>query len=315
MEYVYLVAGFALLVVGGEILVKGAVALALKFYISTLVIGMTVVSFGTSAPELLVSLNAALTGHPDIATGNVIGSNISNLALVLGITALIFPISVNRNTLKIDWPMMMFASLLFFGFVLDGSLVWWEGVIFLVILCVFLVLLVRGSRKQGLKEKKDTDGELAKERVTPVWKAAMFIIAGCVALAFGADWMVKGSSDIARNFGVSERVIGISLVAFGTSVPELVTSAIAAFRKQTDISVGNLIGSNIFNLFAILGITSVVTDLPVAEEMRSNDIYWMLGISALILPLMLSRMKVSRIEGGLLIASYTTYICLLFSSV
>lgn len=303
MDYLLLLVGLIVLVVGGEVLVKGAVAIAYRFEISPLVVGMTIVSFGTSAPELLVSIQAALEGHPAISIGNVVGSNISNLALVLGLTTLIFPLPVKENTVKIDWPVMMGASLLFYLVIaFDEKLNRIEAFGFLVLLIVFLVWLIRKSRKE---EKQSENREQSAQNLA---RAILFVVAGCVALAFGASWLLDGAVGIATNFGVSEHVIGVTIVAFGTSVPELATSCIAAFRKQTDISLGNLIGSNIFNILAILGITGIIKEIPISSEVLSYDIFWMLGISFIILPFVLIDRKIYRIEGGILFMSYLLYV-------
>ncbi|MAX79590.1 MAG: hypothetical protein CL843_05380 [Crocinitomicaceae bacterium] len=308
MAYLILIAGLVLLVFSGEVLVKGAVRLAYKFHISTLVVGMTVISFGTSAPELLVSIQATLSGHPDIAIGNVIGSNIANIALVLGITALIFPIPVERNSIRIDWPMMMIASLLLYFFVFDLKMVWWEGIILFCILLVFVYFLIYSSRKKNRKERENQEEEKDERSSSPIYRDLLYVAIGAIGLMFGADWLVDGAVDIAKSFGVSDLVISVTVVAFGTSAPELVTSVVAAFRKQTDISVGNLIGSNIFNIMAIMGITPWFRNIEINEVVLSNDILWMIAISAIVLPMMLINRKVTRLEGGILLTVYLAYI-------
>jgi cation:H+ antiporter len=305
MDYLYLLLGLVILVVGGEILVKGAVAVAYRFKISPLVVGMTVVSFGTSAPELLVSVQAALDGHPAISIGNIIGSNISNLALVLGLTTLIFPMPVRDNTIKIDWPVMMGASLLFYGAIAFDSLFnWYEGLIFVLLLVIFIYWMISKSRK----ENKQVAESNHTEEIGGIGKSFVLVIAGCAGLALGAKWLLDGAVSIAAGFGISEHIIGVTIVAFGTSVPELTTSCIAAIRKQTDISLGNLIGSNLFNILAILGITGMVQEIPISEEVLSYDIFWMLGISFLILPFVLFDRKINRVEGGILFATYLLYV-------
>ena len=214
-----LILGLATLVIGGEFLVKGAVGIALKFKVSTLVIGLTVVSFGTSAPELLVSLSAAIDGRSAIAIGNVVGSNIANLALVLGVTCIIFPISVRRSTLRVDWNFMMLSSLILFAFMFDGIIHWWEGAIMFTILLVYIVWSIRRSRRNDADEIED-DVDLDK----PFIYYILFTVLGCIALAFGSDWMLDGAVDIAKYFDVSDSVIGATIIAFGTSVTELATS-------------------------------------------------------------------------------------------
>lgn len=306
-----LVAGLVTLIVGGEFLVRGAVGIAKKAKISTLVIGMTVVSFGTSAPELLVSLQAAMGGHPDIAIGNVIGSNISNLGLVLALTIIIFPIIIERDTLRIDWPMMLLASGLFFFFILDGVVQQWEGVAMLVILIVFTTWLVIRSRRQS--QENDFHEKASREKVGS-WSSVGFLGIGLIGLFFGAGWLLDGAVGIAKSAGMEERVIAITIVAFGTSVPELVTSCVAAFRKQTEISVGNLIGSNIFNILVVLGATGSITPINVGSDILNWDIYWLLGIAVLLLPLMLIGKTMGRIHGVVLLSSYLTYILLVLQS-
>lgn len=299
-----LLGGLLLLVGAGEVLVKGAVGLALRFRISTLVIGMTIVSLGTSAPELLVSLQAALEGHPDIATGNVVGSNISNIALVLGITALIFPIPVERDSIRLDWPAMMVATLLFGLFIQNGALNRWEGLLSIALLVGYITFIIWKSRRRA-----NEDVDHSKEVAGNFWRDMALVAVGCVGLVFGAGWLLDGAVTIAQGFGVSEWMIGVTVVAFGTSVPELVTSGVAAFRKQTDISIGNLIGSNLFNLLAILGTTSVVTPIPIAQTVIDSDLWWLIGISAIILPIMLiGGRTVSRFKGALLVIIYGVYI-------
>jgi cation:H+ antiporter len=307
MEYVKVLAGFVLLLLGGNYLVKGGVSLAGHLKISSLVVGITFVSLGTSAPELIVSLQAALNGHPDISIGNVVGSNISNIALVLAITAIIIPIKVSRDSVIINWPVMMLASLLFYFFILNFSLDRWEGIIFVLGLATFLYLSIRNSRLQHLNSVVET----AKPSQS-VFIALLIVVLSCAGLAIGSNWLVNGAATVARNFGVSERVISITLIAFGTSVPELATSVIAAVKKELDISVGNIIGSNIFNLFGVLGITASFTSIPVNSGTVRFDVPWMLGISLLlflfILPLRGGRL--TRLKGIIMLLSYATYIAL-----
>jgi cation:H+ antiporter len=305
MEYLFLILGLVGLIIGGEFLVRGAVAIAYRYKLSPLVVGMTIVSFGTSAPELLVSLQAALTGSPDIAIGNVIGSNISNLALVLAITAMIFPMPVKDDTIRIDWPMMMGATVLFYlAIVFDNKLNWYEGLAFVMILVTFVVWLIKKSRTENKEEEKI----MQKEKATRMPYPIILVILGCVGLAFGAKWLLDAAKAVALNIGISEHVIGVTIIAFGTSVPELTTSCIAAFRKQTDISLGNLIGSNLFNILAILGITGMVKEIKISAEVFNYDIFWLLGLSLFILPLVLLQKRISRIGGVMLFAIYISYL-------
>ena len=312
MMYFWLILGLLTLVFSGEFLVRGAVGIAKKFQISTLVIGMTVISFGTSAPELIVSINAALSGHPEIAIGNVIGSNIANLALVLGITVLILPMVVDRNTKRIDYPMMLLATMLFAVFALDGIIVFYEGVILFTILVTFTILLIRNSRKKTklLAAATNADGEIQSIQMN-MFQATGYLALGLVGLYFGAGWLVDGASSIAIHFGMEERVIGVTVVAFGTSAPELITSAVAAYRKEADISIGNLIGSNIFNIMAVIGITAMVSPIAVSEVTIHTDLIWMIAIALSLLPMMLIGKKIGRLKGVMLLSSYIVYISLL----
>lgn len=297
-----LVVGLITLVVGGELLVKGAVGIALRFRVSTLVVGLTVVSFGTSAPELLVSLNAALDGRSAIAIGNVVGSNIANLALVLGVTCLIFPISVSKSTLRVDWNFMMLSSLVLFAFMFDGVIHWWEGLIMFSLLLLYIVWSIKRSRRNDAVEVEDDI-----QYTNSISYYTIFAILGCVALVYGSEWMLDGAVDIAKYFDVSDSVIGATIIAFGTSVPELATSSIAAFRKETDISIGNLIGSNIFNILCILGITPMIKEIQFDTSVMSNEMVWMLIVSFLILPLSLRSLRIHRWKGFLLFSIYALF--------
>lgn len=312
MSYLLLLIGLVTLIVGGEFLVRGAVGIAQKFRLSSLVIGMTVVSFGTSAPELIVSIKAALYGSSEIAMGNVIGSNIANIALVLGITVLIFPLPVDRNSKIIDWPMMFIASILFYIFALSGDISRIEGIVLFVLLIAFIVFLIWNSRRKSNKLLEDEVFVIPTPRQFLL--ALTFLLIGLVGLYFGAEWLLIGAVDIARDLGMEERVIGITIVAFGTSVPELVTSGVAAYRKETDISIGNLIGSNIFNIMAVIGITVIIKPINVSENTLNIDMIWMIGIAALLLPMLILGKKINRLKGLVLIGTYVAYISILLLS-
>lgn len=304
----FLILGFIALFLSGKYLVTGSIQLARFFKIPTLVVGLTIVSFGTSAPELLVSLKAALSGHPDIAIGSVVGSNISNMALVLGITALIFPISVSRKLVRFDWPIMMLVTLLFYIFSLYGIIQWWQGLILVIIIIGFNIYSVQKG-KQNI-----SDDEILPVEI-PWYGSLAIIIGSSIGLIFGADWLVSGASGLARNFGVDERIISVSIIAFGTSVPELSTSVVAALRKESDISIGNIIGSNIFNVAGIIGITSLVTPIPVNEKIVNSDMLWMLGISVVLFLLMAGKAKKLNLwKGAVLILSYSLYIYFLLNN-
>lgn len=306
-DSLFLILGFITLFMSGKYLVNGSVQLAKVLKIPTLIVGLTIVSFGTSAPELIVSLKAALSGHPDIALGNVVGSNISNMALVLGLTAIIFPIPVIAKLLKTDWPVLLLLSLLLFVFALSGFLTWWHGLILISLLIGFNIYSVIQGRKT---HKSDDTG---KKPIAWYW-SVIIIAASSLGLVFGADWLVSGASGLARDFGISERIISVSIIAFGTSVPELSTSAIAALRKETDISIGNIIGSNIFNIGGILGITSLVAKVPANQQIVRTDMLWMLAITLLLFTLMMGKShKIKRWNGLVLILAYSLYIYVLLN--
>lgn len=310
MVYLLFVVGLALLLGGGEVLVRGAVGLALRMNVSRLVVGVTIVSLGTSAPELLVSLKAALDGHPAISIGNVVGSNIANIALVLGLVALIYPIVLDKSTIRLDWPVMMCASVLFYLMSYDMLLEWFEGLILLFLFILYVSYSILKSRQETKKQNESAAEvvELAPPKTAPTWKLIGMIVLGSVGLMLGAQWFLDGAIQMAEAFGVSEHIISVTVVAFGTSVPELATSAIAAFKKQSDISIGNLIGSNSFNILFIIGITSTVTNIPVGEEALSSDMLWMMAIAFLLLPFLLIGKKLARFDGAVLFLAYVAYV-------
>lgn len=315
MSLLWVILGFMLLVVGGEFLVRSSVALSFKFNISKMVIGMTVVSFATSAPELLVSLQAALSGSPAIAINNVLGSNIANIGLVLGVTALVGAIAVDKSFYKINWPVMMVFSIVLYYFLKnDNVLTAIEGGILFAGLIVFLIYLIRNARKDTVVE--EVDDSLA---VVSNFKIGLWLLIGGAALYFGSEWLVKGAKDIAVSIGVSEAVIGVSLIAIGTSVPELAASVIAAAKQEKAISLGNLIGSNIFNIGSVLGLTAIIKpiSIPVTEtQILSSDIFWMLGFSAILIPLIFlpKRLQISRAKGFFLVIGYGVFMFLVFTS-
>jgi cation:H+ antiporter len=308
MEYFLTLLGFIILISSGNFLVKGSVSIARRFGLSTLVIGVTIVAFGTSAPELLVSIQAAVSDHPEMALGNVIGSNISNIALVLAITAIILPIPVSRNSIVIDWPFMMGASILFGLFSLDGILNLPDGIVLNLLLIFFIWFTLRiSSRRAAKNNENDLNGFYR----LPI--AVFMVVVSSAGLAFGARLLVSSASEIAQNLGVSERAIAISMLAIGTSLPELVTSVIAALQKETDISVGNIIGSNIFNIFSVLGITAIVKPIQV-EELILYDIGAMLLISLILLFMIIpvKKGRITRTEGIILFILYILYMIYVF---
>lgn len=308
----FLIGGLVLLVLGGDYLVKASVGLSFKLNISKMVIGMTVVSFATSAPELLVSLQAALDGSPAIAINNVVGSNIANIALVLGVTALIGPIAIDKSFYKLNWPVMVGFSLLLYYFLWnDNKLDTVEGGILLLGLIAFLIILIKTSEGEEIPE--EVDDKLA---IVGYPKILAWLALGGVALYLGSKWLVDGAIDLATQIGVSEAVISVTVIAIGTSVPELAASVIAALKGEKAISIGNLIGSNIFNIASVLGLTSMIKNIPVTEpQILTNDIFWMLAIAIGLLPLVLLPKKfvVTRFKGVLLLTAYVLFIYLAFS--
>ena len=313
MSIVYLIIGLLLLVLGGEFLVRSSIGLSFKLNISKMIIGMTVVSFATSAPELLVSLQAALDGSPAIAINNVVGSNIANIALVLGITAIIGPIAVSKDFYKLTWPVMMvFSMVLYFFLKNDNLLSAVEGGILLVGLVIFLVVLIKTSKSDEADE--EVDDKLAE---VGYGKIFLWLLIGAVALYFGSEFLVNGAKDLAKSVGVSEGVISITMIAIGTSVPELAASVIAVIKGEKAISLGNLIGSNIFNIASVLGITALVKEIPVTEpQILSRDIFWMLGFAFIILPLVFVPKKfvIGRFKGLFLFIGYLGFVYLVFKT-
>lgn len=314
MSVVFILIGLTLLVVGGEFLVRASVALSFKLNLSKMVIGLTVVSFATSAPELLVSVNAALDGFSDISLGNVIGSNIANIGLVLGVTAIIAPLAIDKDFYKFNWPVMMLLSVALYFLLSSGNqLDRLEGIGFIVILIIYLVLLIGRARKQSKRGVTETvDDSLAK--VTSV-KIFIWLIIGGIALWGGSELLVKGAVDLAIKMGVSERVIAVTMIAVGTSVPELAASVIAALKKEKALSLGNLIGSNIFNIASVLGITAIIQPIDVkSPEVLSSDIFWMIGFAAVLIPLAFlpKRFEINRTKGLLIVVAYCIFIGMAF---
>ena len=290
---------------------RAAVSLSLQMRIPKIVVGMTVVSFATSAPELIVSLQSALSGHPDLALGNVVGSNIANLAFVLAITVIISPIHVTKSFYSTDWPMMLLATLLFMGFLYgDQTLKQWEGLTLFVLLICFIIYLIR-FQKQAVIDEAPEDDELL-----PTVTTLQYLLLGGVGLWLGSETLVKGAVALANSLDVSERVISITVVSIGTSIPELSASIIAVINKEKAISIGNLIGSNIFNLMAVMGLTAIVTPIQVGDSgMLTNDIWWMLTISLMILPLVFlpRKMRLGRLDGIILLSIYILFLWPLIS--
>jgi len=314
MSLLWVILGLILLVIGGEFLVRSSVALSFKFNISKLVIGMTVVSFATSAPELLVSLQAALDGSSDIALGNVIGSNIANIGLVLGITAIISPLAIDKSFYKLNWPMMMLISVVLYFMLSSGNVLdFKEGLALFISLVIFLYILIKKSKSEATEVVEDIDDALME---TSNFKVIFWLIIGGAALYFGSEWLVFGAKEMALSLGVSERVISVTMVAIGTSVPELAASVIAALKKEKAISLGNLIGSNIFNIASVLGLTAMIQPISVDNpQILSSDIFWMMAFSAVLIPLVFipKRFEIGRYKGLILLVAYAIFIFLAFA--
>jgi len=313
MTFVYLVAGLVLLVAGAEVLVRGAAKLAAQFGISPLVIGLTVVAFGTSAPETAVSVQASLNGSGDIAIGNVVGSNIANVLLILGMTALVAPLVVSRQLIRLDVPIMIGASLVTFGLAWDGELSRIDGALLFTAVVAYTLFLIISSRREKAAE---VDDEFAKEfgldepaKPHAGLINAGLVIAGLVLLVVGSNFLVEGAVALARALGLSELVIGLTVIAIGTSLPELATSIMAAFRGERDIAVGNIVGSNIFNLLCVLGLASLVS--PQAIGVSSNalafDFPVMIAVAVACLPIFFAGYCIKRWEGALFLAYYVAY--------
>lgn len=316
MSYLYLFGGILLLLFGGDWLVRGAVDLALRLKVSILVVGMTVVSFATSAPELLVSLDAAMDGYSDLSFGNVIGSNIANIALILGLTAMVFPMTVKQRTYRVDYWIMIFVTVILFLFLFfDNVLTTWESAVLVVILVVYNVYQIWASRRSTKQEMQDEISEEVSGKLkSPGWMV-FYLAIGVVGLKFGSEFLITGAMDLAKQWGVSERIIAVSIVSVGTSLPELAASMVASFKGEQELSLGNLVGSNIFNILAVLGITGLVIDLPVkSDALITFDFPYLFSISLLLYPFIriISKGKIERWEGFVMLAAYVLYIYLIF---
>ena len=312
MDFVAIIVGLVLLIKGGDLLLDAAVALSLKINIPKIVIGMTVVSFATSAPELIVSIKSALKGYPDLALGNVVGSNIANLAFVLGVILIISPIRVTKSFYKTDWPIMMIATLLFYSFLqADGYLSQVEGGILFVLLLIFLIYLLFFQKKAVIEEKVEID-----EKEMLFTQLTFTFFAGGFFLWLGSEVLVNSAVSLATSLGVSERIISISVVSIGTSIPELSASIIAIINKEKAISIGNLIGSNIFNILAVMGITAMIHPISVMDRaILDIDFFWMIGVSLLIFPLVFipKKMHLGRLEGLCLLIVYGLFLNQMFT--
>ena len=311
MDFFAIIIGLFFLIKGGEYLFDGSLAISIKLKIPKFIIGMTVVSFATSAPELVVSVKSALMGYPDLALGNIVGSNIANIAFVMGIVVLLAPIKIDKVFYKFDWPIMMLITLLFYYFLKTGnflSLV--EGIIMIVVLITYLFFIL------FFQKNRLVDEEVFDNRVNEKYiKIFYLIVMGGFLLWLGSEVLIKGAISLASKLGISERIISVSIIAFGTSIPELSTSIIAIINKEEKISIGNLIGSNIFDMLGVIGITAILSPIYIMDEkLITSDLIWMLAIAILLLPLVFfpNKMKFGRQEGIILILFYIFYIARLF---
>jgi cation:H+ antiporter len=311
LSYFLIIGGFILLLLGAEIMLRGAIGIAEKFGISKFVVGMTIVAFGTSAPELLVSLNAVLSGSSGLAIGNVVGSNIANILLVLGIAGLLMPIPIEPGVFKRDGWMLIAGTGLFAALALSGEITTFGGLALLVYFVGFL-LYSYVREKKGL----DAAGEAYEYDVDEIdgipqklLKILVYLVIGFAGLIYGADILVQGCVAIAKSFGVSEAVIGLTVVAFGTSLPELAATIVAAIRKHSDVAIGNIVGSNIFNVVGVIGVVGVITPLDVPSRIINFDVWIMLAASLILMPYMIGRRdRLGRVEALLFLAAYLIYI-------
>jgi len=315
INLLYLTAGIAMLTIGGDVLIRGAVAAAQRLGVSPLLTGLVIVGFGTSAPELVVSIDAALSGSPDIAIGNVVGSNISNTLLILGVSALIAPMAIQPMALRRDGLVVVAASLLFILLAFGQLLSRMDAVILLLCLTAYLVWAYQSEKKHDTPEAILHESEAAEVSHIPHSPVIIpvAVVGGLFLMIAGSRLLLTGAVSIAAGLGIPEAVIGLTLVAVGTSLPELSIAVIAAIRKHADVAVGNILGSNIFNILAILGIASSVQPLPVALRIIQFDQWVMLGSSVLLMVFLYTGMRLSRSEGGLLLGTYAAYLWMTFT--
>lgn len=298
----YILLGFVLLIKGGDYLVEGAVAIAQRAKLSKMVIGMTVVGFGTSMPELLVSAQSALVGNSGIAIGNVVGSNIANIALILGVSSLIVPIASSRVTLRIDHPFMLLSAILFVAVAMTGTIERWAGIIFVLMLVGFVWYQVVASRKAMKQEEEPTEQPMA------LWKAMLIVAVSFGAMVFGADKLIEGASNIASALGVSDRIIGLTIVAVGTSLPELFASVMASIKGESDMAIGNIIGSVTFNILSVIGISAIICPIQDSNVGFGFDYLAMILVSIILWIFLRTHHKIVRWEGLILTLFYIAYL-------
>ena len=314
MTYLLIVIGFALLLFGGEIVVRASVSLSERLGVSPMIVGLTVIGFGTSLPELVVNVNAALSGSTGLAIGNVVGSNIANTMLVVGVAAAIQPLVVAPELMRRDTTAMMAATLVFIGIgLLTSRIEWWHGVLMVIALCTYLVLTVREDANARSMIVKPPPGEPPTADRRPPGIDIALAIAGLTGVIVGAEWLVTGATSMAEQLGVPDEIIGLTVIAIGTSLPELATAIVAALRGHSDVALGNVVGSNIFNLFGVAGITALFAPLPFPANILQLDLWVLLGTAALLMLVMLTGRRISRIEGVVLAVLYCVYIAAQFT--
>jgi cation:H+ antiporter len=314
LAFFLIVIGIGLLVWGGEWLVRGAVALAVLVNLTPAVIGLTVVAVGTSIPELAVSAIATWNSQADMAVGNAVGSNIFNILAILGVASLIRPLVIGGNTIRLEYPVLAAVTALCVAVSFDGYIRWYDGLLFVAIYVCFTAYLVRLVRRQmNEAETTEFDEEIkdllgpAEDGPSPI-KSVFFVVAGVVLLALGAQSTVTGASEVAKAFGISERIIGLTIVAAGTGLPELVTSLVSSYRGRDDVAIGNVIGSNLFNILGVLGINGLIAPLVINEHIINSDNLWMLAITVLLFPILFTGRRIVRGEGVLLLVLYVVYV-------
>lgn len=310
IPYIQIVAGLILLTAGGEFIVRGAVGLALLLGVSKVIVGLTIVAAGTSAPEFVVSLNAALKDTADIAMGNVVGSNIANILLILGAVALLKPVAAGRVTVVRDGGTMLLGTALFIGLCMFGIIERWAGALMLAVLVAIWYFTYKHDKNQPSEASSLHEDEVDEVGEVPTgWtKPIIATVIGIVALMFGAEWLVDGGVAVAREFGVSEAVIGLTLVAFGTSLPELAASLVAAFRGHSDVALGNVFGSNLLNLLVIIGGVSLISPIPVPDQILNSDLWIMLAVTIALLIVAFAWRKIGRVTGVAFVIAYLVYV-------
>jgi cation:H+ antiporter len=311
MDFLFIILGLLLLVFGGDWLLKSAVGMSLRLNVSKIVIGMTVVSFATSAPELIVSVKSAMAGFPDIALGNVVGSNIANIGLILGVVMIISKMKVDLSFFKTDWPAMIIASFLLYGMLLyDNEINRSEGFILFVLLIVFVIYLIKSQKNS------EEEIEIPLDDTMKMYQIVWFLVIGGIALYGGSELLIKGAVNVAQTFDVSDRIIAVTVVAVGTSIPELSASLIAAIKNESSISIGNILGSNIFNILSVLGLAAIIHPIKLVDnKLLTFDMLWMIGFALVLLPLVLmpKRGFLDRKAGIILLAGYILFVFFTFA--